>query len=373
MESVFISSIQRGFEEVRAATRAALESLGLQAVMAETIGAANASPQTALLDRVASSDVFLLLIGSRYGAPAGGGASPTEDEFDEARRRGKPILVLRQDRPLEPEQQAFLERATGGWKAGIFYGTFTDEADVGFAAVRAITNLRKAGHREELAGVAQQRAIELVRGSETGHRHGGALARVALVPLLPSPLLDALALEDAALPDDLADAARAARLVPHALGIEIRVAREGATLVVGDAYSGHPLEIGARAEVVTEISVEGSAEFGSLRVDPDRLRAAIKASVDFAIRVWERIDPRGEVQDAAVALAIPDAQHRVFGPSTGGRSLTTVGSFRMPETAVAPEPALVVRRADLVRDETVDRLVAEMRRVFVDAGAIQEI
>jgi hypothetical protein len=46
--------------------------------------------------------------------------------------------------------------------------------------------------------------------------------------------------------------------------------------------------------------------------------------------------------------------------------------FSMPETAIAPQPALVIRRADLARDETVARLVAEMRRVFVDAGAVDE-
>jgi hypothetical protein len=44
----------------------------------------------------------------------------------------------------------------------------------------------------------------------------------------------------------------------------------------------------------------------------------------------------------------------------------------MPATAVVPKPARVLRRADLPRDETVRGLVAEMRRLFVDAGAVDE-
>ncbi len=42
----------------------------------------------------------------------------------------------------------------------------------------------------------------------------------------------------------------------------------------------------------------------------------------------------------------------------------------LPALVVAPEPAAVVRRADVASDELVRRLVAEVRRVFADAGAV---
>jgi hypothetical protein len=76
--SVFISSIQAGFEDVREGARAGVESAGHRAVMAETSGAAAASPRRALLDRVAAADVFLLLIGNRYGERQASGLSATE-------------------------------------------------------------------------------------------------------------------------------------------------------------------------------------------------------------------------------------------------------------------------------------------------------
>lgn len=375
MADVFISSIQAGFEDVRAAARAGVETYGHRAVMAETSGAATASPQRALLDRVAAADIFLLLIGPRYGARQESGLSATEEEFEEARRRGKPILVLVQEGEREPEQEEFLGRATGGWESGLFRDTFRDASDVGLAVVRALRNLDERGARAALEPAAVARAQELVAGARReGYGHGGAMARVALVPLLGQRLLDAVALDDPELPDELAAAARAARLVPQSQGITPHVTAAGITLEVGERHSGGPtLKVGANAEIVAEASVAGDdPNFGSMRIVPERLEQAVRGAIAFAERAWRRVDPRGEVQEVAITVAIPEAQHRSWGRGRGGSSISMAGMWSMPETAIAPQPALVFRRSDLARDDTIARLVAEMRRVFADAGAVDE-
>jgi hypothetical protein len=375
MADVFISSIQSGFEDERAGARAGVENFGHRAVMAELTGAAAASPQRALLDQVAAADIFLLLVGPHYGERQTSGLSATEEEFEEARRQGRPILVLRQDRELEPEQEEFLRRATGGWEGGILYDRFRDANDVGLAVVRALRNLEARGTRAELEPAAIARAQELATGAgREGYGHGGASARVVLVPLLGQRLLDAVALDDPALPDRLAGSARAARLVSQSQGIDARVTAAGITLTVGERHSAGPTtSIGANGEIVAEASVAGDDQnFGSMRVVPERLEQAIRSGIAFAESVWQRVDPRAQVQEVAVTVAIPEAQHRSWGRGRGGSSISMGGMFSMPETAIAPQPALVIRRADLARDETVARLVAEMRRVFVDAGAVDE-
>jgi len=88
--------------------------------------------------------------------------------------------------------------------------------------------------------------------------------------------------------------------------------------------------------------------------------------------VWQRIDSRGEVQEVAVALATPEAQHKTWGRGRGGNTISMGGMFSLPEIAIAPQPAPVIRRPDLAREETVRGLLAEMRRLFVDAGAVDE-
>jgi hypothetical protein len=105
---------------------------------------------------------------------------------------------------------------------------------------------------------------------------------------------------------------------------------------------------------------------------PERLDEAIRTVAGFAESAWKRIDPRGEVQEVAVALAIPEAQHKSWGRGRGGNTISMGGMFSLPETAIALELARMFRRADLGREETVHGLVAEMRRLFVDAGAVDE-
>jgi hypothetical protein len=138
-ETVFISSVIGGFEGVRQAAREAVESMGMRPLMAEMAGARPQSPQHALL------------LGAHYGDPGASGLSPTEEEFEQAKRRNKPIVILRQDVAMEPAQQEFLARAGGGWEEGILWDRFTDERDVGMKVVRALTNVRQLGDVRELA------------------------------------------------------------------------------------------------------------------------------------------------------------------------------------------------------------------------------
>src|SRR5687768_18294927 len=109
MERVFISSLFRGdMAVIRQAVRAAVESLDMRPVMFETEPARDEASRRALLDQVAKSDVVVLLLGAKYGEPVARGVSPTEEEFNEARDRGIPVLVLVQRIDREPAQEEFV-------------------------------------------------------------------------------------------------------------------------------------------------------------------------------------------------------------------------------------------------------------------------
>ena len=64
--------------------------------------------------------LIVMITGGRLPPPSASGLRATRavSAADGARRRGKPILVLRQQGEIEPEQQEFLDRATGGWEGG---------------------------------------------------------------------------------------------------------------------------------------------------------------------------------------------------------------------------------------------------------------
>ncbi len=227
-------------------------------------------------------------------------------------------------------------------------------------AVEALSALNVGHRRAELAPEAQERARTLAVGEPLhGYFGHGSSARVALVPLVATPLLDALALDDA-LGEAVADFARGAGLVWVSLERS------------GDRYLGESgfITVGADGTIVCEVDVGGDGQLAGTRVDSALLARGIQDVGAFALRVWERIDRREDVQQAAVAAAILDAQHKVFDLAPNASSFSMAMS--MPSTVVVPEPAAVVRRPEVGGEQLAKRLVAEVRRVFADGGAVAQ-
>ena len=117
-----------------------------------------------------------------------------------------------------------------------------------------------------------------------------------------------------------------------------------------------------------EVDVGGDGQLAGTRIDPELLASGITRVGAFALSVWDQIDQREEVQQVAAAVSIVDPQHKVFGlaPDANRYSL----GFNIPTIVVAPEPALVIRAAEMNVAQLPTRLVAEVRRAYADAGAV---
>ena len=108
---VFVSSVMKGYEEYREATRVGIRQAECDAVLAEDFAAQSASSRNACIDGVQRADALVLLLGPRYGWVAPSGRSATEEEYQEARRQQMPILVFVQDGiSRDPDQQAFVAK-----------------------------------------------------------------------------------------------------------------------------------------------------------------------------------------------------------------------------------------------------------------------
>jgi hypothetical protein len=101
----------------------------------------------------------------------------------------------------------------------------------------------------------------------------------------------------------------------------------------------------------------------------DRLADFTTAAQRFALSVWDEIDSGHDVREVAVALAVPDAEHKVFAETEPGSSISIPMS--LPHVVIAPEPARLVRREELGSEATTRVFVAELKRRFADAGALQ--
>jgi hypothetical protein len=92
--SCFVSSLISDMPEERQAARAAIESIGANPVMFEDLGGQDITADDAYLAGVRRSDIYVGILGPRYGVRIRDGYSATEAEFREAERQGLRLCVF---------------------------------------------------------------------------------------------------------------------------------------------------------------------------------------------------------------------------------------------------------------------------------------
>jgi hypothetical protein len=166
---VFISSVMAELAEERQAAAEAIRSVGARPVLFEDFGGRDADPEEAYLAEVESSDIYLGIIGRRYGKLLKTRFSATHTEYSRAERNGLRIAVwalATDDR--EGHEQSFLDEIRTFHVAPVFQTA----ADLH----RQVTDRLKGIAAEDLApwcklGTIVFRAMEIAdRGSKIAVR-----------------------------------------------------------------------------------------------------------------------------------------------------------------------------------------------------------
>ncbi|WP_435122582.1 DUF4062 domain-containing protein [Micromonospora tulbaghiae] len=141
---VFISSVTYSLgDERRSLARILSVVPPYEPLRFEDFVSQDRSSRDACLAGVEACDVYVLLLGPRYGQPlADSGIAPTEEEFTLAQRLGKPILVFTKsvNEPDEPRQLEF-KRRVEHYVNGRFRKSFTDPESLNVAVLAALTQL----------------------------------------------------------------------------------------------------------------------------------------------------------------------------------------------------------------------------------------
>ena len=138
---VFISSLIKGYEAYREAASAAARALCLEVIRAENFGARPETPRQACLAEVRDSDVLVLVLGAAYGHVQDSGLSATHEEWREAVREHKQVLVFvenTEDRELK--QEAFLSEVES-WFAGRLRDSFDSPEELQEKITQALFHL----------------------------------------------------------------------------------------------------------------------------------------------------------------------------------------------------------------------------------------
>lgn len=109
-QRVFISSVMGGMADERQAVVAGIKQVGAEPVWFEGFGGRDDDAELAYLSEVASSTVYVGVLGRAYGRLQKSRRSATHDEYREAERRGLRIRAFaRADGDLQGDQASFLD------------------------------------------------------------------------------------------------------------------------------------------------------------------------------------------------------------------------------------------------------------------------
>ena len=138
----FISSVRQGLEAERDSLPGLIAALGHTPVRFEDFSPQGVPSRQACLDAVAGCEIYLLLLGPKYGYRfPETGQSATHDELVAAQEAGLERIVFRKlNVPFESDQEEFA-RQVRDYGTGIFYGTYAEATDLQPKVVQAIREL----------------------------------------------------------------------------------------------------------------------------------------------------------------------------------------------------------------------------------------
>ena len=142
---VFISSVVNGFEQFRDAAKDAVEALDLRPIMSERFGTRTYSSEHACLTEVDQCDLYVLILGAKYGYEPEPGQSVTQQEFRQAVLRRKPVLVFIQMTQFEEKQSAFVNEVSD-FKLGYFRASFSTPQDLMTAMIQDLNRMKKTSN-----------------------------------------------------------------------------------------------------------------------------------------------------------------------------------------------------------------------------------
>jgi hypothetical protein len=137
-QRVFVSSVMDEFQDERRVAADTIRELGADPVWFEEFGGRDDEPDRAYLTEVASSTIFVGLLGREYGRLLPSRRSATHEEFREAEKRGLRIAVYAKDvEGRTGDEQSLLDEV----RAFHTTGSFSTSQDLAIALERRLRRI----------------------------------------------------------------------------------------------------------------------------------------------------------------------------------------------------------------------------------------
>jgi hypothetical protein len=320
---VFVSSVVEGFEAYREAARAAIHSAGGEAILVnEDFPSIHTSSRNACLDAVASSDIFVLLIGTRGGWRTPSGRLVVEEELEEARRRRLPILVFIEDAEQDTDART-LSKTVSDYVEGYFRARFQGPDGLGHEVTRALRLLVEISQRPTV------NRNELSPFFGRPYRVGDQTTlRFVLVPERREEIIDPVKLGSVDFAERLLEIAHSRLIRLFGYGFAKEPPSVSGDALIIEQQGGNDwrrgiqavrLELHESGAMILDSNVTGRTErvnssdlMGTFRIATEDVEAALATDFRFAAAIYEEVDPYRRHQRFLWNSALSGVGYRTF-------------------------------------------------------------
>lgn len=364
---IFISSVRSGLEAERDCLPGLIMALGHQPQRFEDFTAQSTPSREACLRGVDASDVYLLLLGPKYGHifPETG-QSATHDEWVAAVTKGMPRLVFRKtDVDVEPQQEAFA-KVVGDYGHGIFYSQFSNVADLQTKVVQAVRTLEM--QPGTLTYSPLQSPVDVQWREDRSNPRWNVTSdpwlELHAIPLGAAPRS---ARQLRQLPDQLVTSLRNSGALPITAGAEPRVDSDAVVVELPTArrhWDGPHAGalVGLRVNTAGYVSLWWSLprdRMGAI-LDPEDLTSTVASGLRLigALRVLQ-------AAEAAIGIGLSSASMVSEGRVTGvARNSATMSVHGDGPVRIAPDEAVSSAAFDRGAEEVAASLVRSLLEAF---------
>lgn len=355
---VFVSSVVEGFEDYRLAARMAIAAAGGEPVLVnEDFPSINASSRNACLDAVGSSDIFVLVIGTRGGWQTPSGRLVIEEELEEARKRRLPTIVFIED-VQQDEDAKSLSRAVSDYVDGYFRVRFRGPDGLRSELARALPPLIEVSQRPTMT------QDEISRCFERPYKVGDETSlRFVLTPERIEEVIDPMRLGSPEFIDRLLEIghSRSIRVFSYERAKDPPLLADDALVLVQPpgtdwrrGVRAARVELSESGVLVVDSNVTGLRErensrdvMGTFQIAIEDVETALSTDFLFATAVYDEIDTYKRHQRFFWNAALSNLGYRTFARNPQPQRSYTMNTVQRAEPNIAFPSARPIDRIGL--------------------------
>jgi len=324
------------------------------------------SPRNVCLDAVVGSDIYILLLGSRGGSRAPSGKLMVEEEYEEAKKRGIPVLIFLEETERD-SGASLLENKVSDYLHGGLRKKYSSESELREAVKNALAPLIGQLIISSMDPNLVQQAI--LEPPKMGQE---ATVTLALAPTRDNEVIDPVTLESPQFADGVYRLAHEPEIRLLSYSKSKTHSIQGRAFMIRQGGNSSPKEeaivtVHENGLITVTANVTGRNErnqeiLSGYAISEEDVRHILRTVLSFARAFYDQHDPYQRYHSFLYAVSLANAGHRRIEKDVSPRKSYTM-SYQNKDVILAfDEPRKIDRSVMSNPEHEVDRVITLLQR-----------